>query len=40
MSLPARAAYLLGSVRVLVGAGVIRPMRPDRAWGVLRAVHK
>jgi acyl-CoA synthetase (AMP-forming)/AMP-acid ligase II/uncharacterized protein YndB with AHSA1/START domain len=40
MSLPARAAYLLGSVKVLVDAGVVRPMRPDRAWGVLRTIQK
>jgi acyl-CoA synthetase (AMP-forming)/AMP-acid ligase II/uncharacterized protein YndB with AHSA1/START domain len=40
MSLPGRAAYLLGSVKVLVDAGVVRPMRPDRAWGVLRAIQK
>ena len=30
MSIPGRVAYQLGSVRVLVEAGVIRPMRPDR----------
>jgi acyl-CoA synthetase (AMP-forming)/AMP-acid ligase II/carbon monoxide dehydrogenase subunit G len=40
MSLPGRMAYLLGSVKVLVDAGVIRPMRPDRAWGVLRTIQK
>jgi acyl-CoA synthetase (AMP-forming)/AMP-acid ligase II/uncharacterized membrane protein len=40
MSLPARAGYLLGSVKVLVDAGVVRPMRPDRAWGVLRTIQK
>jgi len=40
MSLPGRAAYLLGSVKVLVDAGVVRPMRPDRAWGVLRTIQK
>ena len=40
MSLPGRMAYLLGSVKVLVDAGVVRPMRPDRAWGVLRTIQK
>jgi acyl-CoA synthetase (AMP-forming)/AMP-acid ligase II/uncharacterized protein YndB with AHSA1/START domain len=40
MSLAGRAAYLLGSIKVLVDAGVVRPMRPDRAWGVLRTIQK
>ena len=40
MSLPRRVAYMLGSIKVLVDAGVVRPMRPDRAWGVLRTVQK
>src|ERR687897_3447527 len=40
MSLPRRVAYTLGSIKVLVDAGVVRPMRPDRAWGVLRTVQK
>jgi acyl-CoA synthetase (AMP-forming)/AMP-acid ligase II/uncharacterized membrane protein len=30
MSIPGRVAYQLGSVKVLVDAGVVRPMRPDR----------
>ena len=30
MSLPSRVLYDLGSLRILAGAGVIRPMRPDR----------
>ena len=30
MSIPGRVAYQLGSVKVLIDAGVIRPMRPDR----------
>jgi acyl-CoA synthetase (AMP-forming)/AMP-acid ligase II/uncharacterized membrane protein len=30
MSLPARAMYELGSLRILAEAGVIRPIRPDR----------
>jgi acyl-CoA synthetase (AMP-forming)/AMP-acid ligase II/uncharacterized protein YndB with AHSA1/START domain len=39
-SLPGKVAYELGSVKVLVDAGVIRPMRPDRLWGVLRTLQK
>jgi len=30
MSIPGRVSYQLGSVKVLVDAGVVRPMRPDR----------
>jgi acyl-CoA synthetase (AMP-forming)/AMP-acid ligase II/carbon monoxide dehydrogenase subunit G len=30
MGIPGRVAYQLGSVKVLVDAGVVRPMRPDR----------
>ncbi|MEA2362724.1 MAG: hypothetical protein QOD71_1869 [Thermoleophilaceae bacterium] len=30
MSIPGRVAYQLGSVRILIDAGVVRPMRPDR----------
>jgi acyl-CoA synthetase (AMP-forming)/AMP-acid ligase II/uncharacterized protein YndB with AHSA1/START domain len=37
-SLPARVLYELGSAKVLIDAGVIRPMRPDRLWGVLRTL--
>jgi acyl-CoA synthetase (AMP-forming)/AMP-acid ligase II len=40
MSLPRRVAYMAGTVKVLVDAGVVRPMRPDRAWGVLRTIQK
>jgi len=40
MSLPARAAYQLGSAKVLIDAGVVRPMRPDRLWGVLRTLQR
>ena len=29
-SIPGRVAYELGSVKVLIDAGVVRPMRPDR----------
>jgi len=39
-SLPARLAYELGSAKVLIEAGVIRPMRPDRLYGVLRTLQK
>jgi acyl-CoA synthetase (AMP-forming)/AMP-acid ligase II/uncharacterized membrane protein len=30
MSIPGRVSYQLGSVKVLIDAGVVRPMRPDR----------
>jgi acyl-CoA synthetase (AMP-forming)/AMP-acid ligase II/carbon monoxide dehydrogenase subunit G len=40
MSLPAKAAYQLGSAKVLIEAGLIRPMRPDRLWGVLRTLQR
>jgi fatty-acyl-CoA synthase len=39
-SLPAKVAYQLGSVKVLIDAGVIRPIRPDRLWSVLRTLQK
>jgi acyl-CoA synthetase (AMP-forming)/AMP-acid ligase II/carbon monoxide dehydrogenase subunit G len=39
-SLPARVVYELGSAKVLIDAGVIRPMRPDRLWGVLRTLQR
>jgi fatty-acyl-CoA synthase len=40
MSLTAKAAYQLGNAKVLIDAGVIRPMRPDRLWGVLRTLQR
>ncbi len=40
MSLPGKALYELGSIKVLIDAGVIRPMRPDRLWGVLRTLQR
>jgi acyl-CoA synthetase (AMP-forming)/AMP-acid ligase II/carbon monoxide dehydrogenase subunit G len=40
MSLPAKVAYELGNAKVLIEAGVIRPIRPDRLWGVLRTLQK
>ncbi len=39
-SLPARVVHELGSARILIEAGVIRPMRPDRLYGVLRTLQK
>jgi acyl-CoA synthetase (AMP-forming)/AMP-acid ligase II/carbon monoxide dehydrogenase subunit G len=39
-SLPAKVAYELGSAKILVEAGVIRPMRPDRLFHVLRTLQK
>jgi acyl-CoA synthetase (AMP-forming)/AMP-acid ligase II len=30
LSLPGRVAYNLGSVKVLIDAGIVRPMRPDK----------
>ena len=39
-SLPGNIAYQLGSVRVLAEARIIRPIRPDRLWGVLRTLQK
>jgi fatty-acyl-CoA synthase len=39
-SLPAKLLYELGSAKVLIDAGVIRPIRPDRLWGVLRTLQK
>ncbi len=39
-SLPVRVLYELGSAKVLIEAGVIRPMRPDRLWGVLRTLQR
>ena len=39
-SLPAKVAYELGSAKILIEAGVIRPMRPDRLFHVLRTLQK
>jgi acyl-CoA synthetase (AMP-forming)/AMP-acid ligase II len=38
LGLPGRIAYQLGSVKVLMDAGVVRPMRPDRLLKVLRTL--
>jgi acyl-CoA synthetase (AMP-forming)/AMP-acid ligase II/uncharacterized membrane protein len=40
MSLPGRVAYTLGGVKILAEAGVIRPMRPDRAFKVLQTLAR
>jgi acyl-CoA synthetase (AMP-forming)/AMP-acid ligase II len=37
-SIPARAAYTVGSLKVLVDAGVVRPMRPDRLLAILQTL--
>ena len=39
-SLPEQVAYQLGNVKVLADAGVVRPMRPDRLWAVLKTLHR
>jgi acyl-CoA synthetase (AMP-forming)/AMP-acid ligase II len=38
LGLPGRIAYQLGSVKVLIDAGVVRPMRPDRLLKVLQTL--
>jgi acyl-CoA synthetase (AMP-forming)/AMP-acid ligase II/uncharacterized membrane protein len=40
MSLPSRALHTLGGVKILADAGVIRPMRPDRALKVLQTLAR
>jgi acyl-CoA synthetase (AMP-forming)/AMP-acid ligase II/uncharacterized membrane protein len=40
MSVPGRIAYQLGSAKILVDAGVIRPMRPGKVWSILRTLQK
>jgi acyl-CoA synthetase (AMP-forming)/AMP-acid ligase II/carbon monoxide dehydrogenase subunit G len=40
MSVPGRIAYTLGGVKILVDAGVVRPMRPDRVFRVLRTLAR
>jgi fatty-acyl-CoA synthase len=37
--LPGQAVYQLGSVKVLIDAGVIRPIRPDRLWAFVRTLQ-
>ena len=38
MSIPGRALHTAGSIKVLVDAGVVRPMRPDRLYRVLQTL--
>jgi acyl-CoA synthetase (AMP-forming)/AMP-acid ligase II len=38
-SLPGQLTHQAGNVKVLVDAGVIRPIRPDRLWHVLRTLQ-
>ncbi len=38
--LPGVVIHQLGSVRILLDAGVIRPIRPDRLYGLLRALQR
>jgi acyl-CoA synthetase (AMP-forming)/AMP-acid ligase II/uncharacterized membrane protein len=40
LSIPGRLAYNLGSVRVLIEAGVVRPMRPDKLLRVAVALAR
>ncbi len=40
MSIPGRVAYQLGSVKVLIDAGVVRPMRPDRLVRFLQTMMR
>jgi acyl-CoA synthetase (AMP-forming)/AMP-acid ligase II len=39
-SLPEQVAFQLGNVKVLADAGIVRPMRPDRLWAVLRTLQR
>ena len=38
--LPGQVSHQLGNVKVLVDAGVIGPIRPDRLWGVVRTLQR
>jgi acyl-CoA synthetase (AMP-forming)/AMP-acid ligase II len=38
--LPRQVAHEMGSIKVLVDAGVIRPIRPDRLWDVVRTLQR
>jgi acyl-CoA synthetase (AMP-forming)/AMP-acid ligase II len=40
LSIPGRVAYLLGGVKILAEAGVIRPMRPDRVVKVVQTLAR
>ena len=37
--LPAQASHQAGNVKVLVDAGVLRPIRPDRLWHFVRTLQ-
>ena len=39
-ALPGQVAHHAGSVKVLFEAGVIRPIRPDRLWAVMRTLQR
>jgi acyl-CoA synthetase (AMP-forming)/AMP-acid ligase II len=39
-SLPEQVVYQLGNVKVLADAGVVRPIRPDRLWAVVRTLQQ
>jgi acyl-CoA synthetase (AMP-forming)/AMP-acid ligase II len=38
--LPGQVTHQLGSIKVLVDAGVIRPIRPDRLWDFVRTLQR
>jgi acyl-CoA synthetase (AMP-forming)/AMP-acid ligase II len=38
--LPGQVSHQLGAVKVLMDAGVIRPIRPDRLWEVVRTLQR
>jgi acyl-CoA synthetase (AMP-forming)/AMP-acid ligase II/uncharacterized membrane protein len=40
MSIPGRVAYELGSVKILIDAGVVRPMRPDRLFKMIQTLAR
>jgi acyl-CoA synthetase (AMP-forming)/AMP-acid ligase II/uncharacterized membrane protein len=40
MSIPGRVSYQLGSVKVLIDAGVVRPMRPDRLFRFVQTLMR
>jgi fatty-acyl-CoA synthase len=40
MSIPGRLSYQLGSVKVLIDAGVVRPMRPDRLFKFVQTLMR
>ena len=38
--LPGQVSHQAGNVKVLVDAGVVRPIRPDRLWQFLRTLQR